>query len=125
MDNINNLINKIPKLLVPNTLKAVDRLVASVVDIPVAYLEGITQEKRAETEGRIKLTQESTKQIANQMNIPVEYIKNVGQKFAQRVVREQINLDKVTENAVRELEKVNQQEANGKATDPKKTINDD
>ena len=126
--DFNNLIEKVPKALRSNTLKAFDRLCASVIDIPTAYLEGISKEKRAETEGRIKLTQESSKQIADQMNIPAEYIKTAGKKFAHRVVREQMNLDEITKSAVKELEKssdIQDKIQNNQSTPHKKTINDD
>ena len=129
------MINKIlsgktiPKLLKLNTVKAIDRLCASVIDIPAVYLEGVVKEKRAEIEGRVKLTQESTKQIAQQIQIPEEYIKNAGKKFAHRVVREQINLDTIAENAVRELEKEDNtktnQNANANSNIQQTMINDD
>ena len=102
----------IPELFKLNTVKAIDRLCASVIDIPVAYLEGVVKEKRAEIEGRVKLTQESTKQIAQQIQVPEEYVKNAGKKFAHRVVREQMNLDTIAGNAVRELEKENNTKTN-------------
>ena len=82
MDQTNNLLEKVPKILMPNILKALDRLSASAIDIPTAYLEGVAKEKRSETEGRIKLTQESSKQIANQMNISEEYVRNTGICFS-------------------------------------------
>ena len=129
MNEIDNLIKKIPKALMPNTLKVFDRLCASAMDIPTAYLEGIAKEKRAETEGRLKLTQESTKQIADKMNISSEYVRTAGKKFAHRVVREQINVDKITENAIKELEKKDHENTDqmphDKSNPSQKTINDD
>lgn len=95
----------IPELFKLNTVKAIDRLCASAIDIPAAYLEGVAKEKRAEIEARIKITQESTKQIAQQITVPEEYVKNAGKKFAHRIVREQMNLDTIAKNAVKELEK--------------------
>ena len=125
--NFNDLIDKVPRKLMPNTLKAFDRLCASVIDIPTAYLESVAKEKRAEIEGRVKLTQESSKQIADQMNIPAEYIKTSSRKFAHRVIREQINLDKITEKAVKELEKSNdtKDQPQNSQSNSQRIINDD
>ena len=119
----------IPELFKLNTIKAIDRLCASVIDIPAVYLEGVVKQKRAEIEGRVKLTQESTKQIAQQIKIPEEYVKNAGKKFAHRVVREQMNLDTIAENAVKELEEENNTKTNrtgnDKSSPQQKIINDD
>ena len=118
----------IPELFKLNTVKAIDRLCASVIDIPAAYLEGVAKEKRVEIEGRVKLTQESTEQIAQQIQVPEEYIKSAGKKFAHRVVREQMNLDTIAKNAVRELEENNtktNQNGNNSSNAQQKMINDD
>ena len=36
----------IPELFKLNTIKAIDRLCASAIDIPAAYLEGVAKEKK-------------------------------------------------------------------------------
>ena len=69
---------------------------SAVIDIPVA-LTGKADEIRAETAARIKLTDVSAAQIAEQMQTDPEYARVAVQKFGQRVLREQVNLDMISQ----------------------------
>jgi hypothetical protein len=60
-------------------------------------------EIRAASKGRIKLIGTSSNQLAEQLKVDPEYIKAVAHKFTQKVVREQINLDKTTAAAYEDL----------------------
>lgn len=104
-DAVTNLATgvTIPPPIRKNMFKAFDRLCTAVIDIPVSYLEGKTAEKRAETESRIKLISTGADQIAAQMNVDPEYAQVAVKKFGQKIVREQINIDKTCEVAVNQI----------------------
>jgi hypothetical protein len=82
-----------------NLFKACGRLVAAAVEIPAAYLEGIADEKRAETGARVKLIETTSAQISDQMQVDAAYARAAVRKFGNRVLREQINLDAITDQA--------------------------
>jgi Protein of unknown function (DUF2806) len=86
-----------------NFFKAFNQLCTAVVDIPVAYLEGIATERRAETQARVKLVETSADEIAAGMQFDPEYARAAVTKFGQRVIREQINLDQITRKAAESL----------------------
>lgn len=98
-------ITGVPAPLRRNFWKAVGQLCTAAVDVPVAMLEGIAQEKRAETSARTKLIGQSATQLAEQMKVDPAYIRAAATKFTQKVVREQVNLDATTAVAYKELEK--------------------
>lgn len=87
-----------------NALKAFDQLCASVVDIPVAYLEGFAQAKRAENAARVDLIKKSGDQIATAIEVDPAYAQAAASKFAQKIVRERKALDQVSAIAASKLE---------------------
>lgn len=89
----------IPEPIKRNFFKAFGQLCTAAVEIPVAYMEGVAAEKRAETEARVKLIEKSSNEIADQMQFDPEYARAAVKKFGQRVIREQINLDQIAEKA--------------------------
>ena len=108
-----------------NFLKAFGQLCTAAVDIPAAYLSGKADERRAETAARIKLINVTAGQIAQQMEVDREYARVAVRKFGQRVLREQINLDLISQRAASELR--NESDSSDQ-TDPEEsgdTINDD
>lgn len=116
----------IPSPIKRNALKAFGRLCTAAIEIPVAYLEGIAAEKRAETQGRIKIIGRTTEQIAQQMEIDPEYARVAVRKFGQKVIREQVNLDMISEiaaNAIKETSSQSEQMQNN--GEPEKSISDD
>ena len=98
------VIPAIPAPVRRNALKAFGQLCSAAIDIPVAYLTGKADEKRAETAARIKLISVSATQIAEQMQTDPEYARVAVQKFGQRVLREQVNLDMISQQAAIELQ---------------------
>lgn len=98
-------ITGVPAPLRKNFWRAVGQLCTAAVDVPVAMLEGVAQEKRAETSARTKLIGRSANQLAEQMKVDPAYVRAAATKFTQKVVREQVNLDATTAVAYRELEK--------------------
>ena len=93
----------IPAPVRRNFLKAFGQLCTAAIDIPVAYLTGVADERRAETASRIRLINTSAGQIAQQMQTDPEYARVAVQKFGQRVLREQVNLDLISQGAANEL----------------------
>jgi hypothetical protein len=93
----------IPAPFRKNAFRAFGQLCTALVDIPVAHLEGIATEKRAETQARVKLISTGADQIAAQMNVAPDYAAAAVRKFGERIVREQVNLDAVSQVAAREL----------------------
>lgn len=93
----------IPEPIKKNFFKAFSQLCTAAVEVPVAYLEGVAGEKRAESEARVKIIEKSANEIAEQMEFDPEYAKAAVKKFGQKIVREQINLDRVTEKAAKQI----------------------
>ena len=97
------LDSTIPAPIRKNAFKAFDRLCSALIDVPVGALERRSAEKRAESEARIKIIGENAAQIAGQMNVPPEYAQRAGNKFAEKIIREQVNLDKISAATINEL----------------------
>ena len=93
----------IPAPIRRNALKAFDRLCSALIDVPVGALERRSAEKRAESEARIKVREEITAQIVQQIQVDPEYALKAGHKFAEKIIREQLNLDKISAIAANEL----------------------
>ena len=93
----------IPAPIRRNALKAFDRLCSALIDVPVGALERRSAEKRAESEARIKIRDEITTQITQQIKVDPEYALRAGHKYAEKIIREQLNLDKISAIAANEL----------------------
>ncbi len=93
----------IPTPIRKNVFKAFNQLCSAVIDIPVAYLEGVATEKRAETQVRVKLIATSGDQIASQINVDPEFANAAVKKYSQKIIREQVNLDKISEIAAQQI----------------------
>lgn len=107
LDAITDFVSgsSIPAPIKRNALKAFAQLCTAAIEIPVAYLEGIAAEKRAESEARVKIITASADQIAAQVNVDPAYARAAVKKYGQKIIREQVNLDMVSEVAAKELEK--------------------
>ena len=117
----------IPAPIRRNALKAFGQLCTAAVELPVAYLEGKAAEIRAGTESRVKIMKENAAQIAEKMNVPPEYARRAGNKFAEKIIREQVNLDTISAVAAGELNKDESTNPTGPITDDtaEKPISDD
>ena len=71
--------------------------------MPVGALVRISAEKRSESEARIRIREEITAQIVQQVKVDPEYALKAGHKFAEKIIREQLNLDKISAIAANEL----------------------
>ena len=93
----------IPAPIRRNAFKAFGQLCTAAIEWPVAYFEGKAAEVRTGTEARIKIIKENADQIAQQLKVNPEYVRRAGNKFAKKIIREQINLDKISAIAANEL----------------------
>ncbi len=93
----------IPAPVRRNLLKAVGHLCTAAIEVPVAFLSGVAEERRAETVARIKLIDTTATQIAHQMETDPEYARLAVQKFGGRILREQVNLDMISKEAAIQL----------------------
>ena len=100
---VGDVVSGIPAPVRKSFIKALSQLCTAAMDVPIAHFEGLAIEKRAETKARTLLIAESTKQIAADMSVDERFVQAASQKFAQKVVREQINLNSIVAVAVAEL----------------------
>jgi Protein of unknown function (DUF2806) len=102
--NIFSAINhSVPVVVAKNLLKAVSRLSSAATDIPVAFLEGKAAEMRATTKGNVKLIKTTVDRIAAGMKVNPAYVHAAAEKYAQKIVRERVNIDLVTNMAIAEI----------------------
>ena len=115
LDTVTDLVldSTIPAPIRRNVFKAFDRLCSAMIDVPVGALERRSAEKRAESEARIKIVKENADQIAQQMKVDPEYARIAVNKYGEKILREQVNLDKISAIAANEL----------KAGDPNRPTN--
>jgi uncharacterized protein (UPF0147 family) len=93
----------IPEPIRQNALQAFGRLFTAAIDVPVSMLEGVAAEKRAEAHARARLIEASASQIASQLSIDPKFAEAASIRYAQRIVRQQVNLSRVAEVAAGEL----------------------
>ena len=93
----------VPAPIKRNLIKAFSRLCSAAIDLPVAYLEGKSDERRAETQARIKLIDTTACQISEQMRIDPEYAHRAITQFGNKVLREQVNLDMTVARGMADL----------------------
>lgn len=93
----------LPVPIKKNLLKALDQLCSAAVDVPIAYLEGLAAERRAEAEGRVKIIQAVSNKIAAGSDPSTEYAEVASRRVAAKIVREQVNLHKIAESAVQDI----------------------
>lgn len=96
-------ITGLPAPVRKNAETAFTRLCTSAVEYPLALIEGAVATKKAETRARVKLIDASANQIAEQMRIDPQYIRSAATKFANKIVRERVNIDQISQIAAEEL----------------------
>ena len=99
------LDSAIPAPIRKGAFKAFGQLCTALIDVPLGGLRRRDAEKWAETKARVKIIGENADQIAQQMKVPPEYARRAENKFAEKIIREQINLDKTSAIAANELKK--------------------
>jgi len=78
-----------------NAWKAFGQLCTAAIQVPVAVLEGKAAEIRAETDARVKLIAQSALQISDGLEVNPAYAQLAANKFSNRIVRQQGNVDKI------------------------------
>lgn len=96
----------VPAPIRRSLLKVLGRLTTAAVEYPVTLLENAIKERKAESNARVRLIDASKTQIAKQMNVDPAYAQAAASKFAQRIVRERVNVDQIAVLAVQELAKL-------------------
>jgi hypothetical protein len=104
-DTIETVITGVPAPVRKNFVKAFGQLCTAAIDIPVALLEGKSEEIRTTTEARLQIIRKVGNVISDQLEVPKEYITKASSKFAAKVIKEQLILDQITMNAANELSK--------------------
>ncbi|MBD9461820.1 DUF2806 domain-containing protein [Pseudomonas sp. Pdm06] len=102
-DWIVDTVSGLPAPVRKNALKAFGQLCTAAIQVPIAILEGIAMEKRAETQARLKLIDKSSSQISDNMGVNLSYAHLASDKFAKKIVREQVNVDKIAAIALEDL----------------------
>ena len=115
----------IPAPVRRNFLKAFAQLSSAIIEVPTSHLTGIADERRAETAARIRLINTSAEQIARQMQTDPEYARIAVQKFGQRVLREQVNLDMVAQRTALEIWNAVNSDSQSAPEESNDVVNDD
>ncbi len=115
----------IPAPVKRNILKAFGQLCSAAIDLPVALLSGVANERRAEAEARVKLINTTASQIANQMQTDQEYARVAVQKYGMRILREQVNLDLICKEAAIDIRDTSHSTEQSAQKEPPSTIDDD
>ncbi len=129
LDVVTDLVldTTIPAPIRKGAFKAFGQLCTALIDVPLGGLRRRDAEKWAETKARIKIIGENADQIAQQMKVPSEYARRAENKFAEKIIREQINLDKTSVIAANELKTEEFHGSTDQSADSgeEKTISDD
>ncbi|MDE0634923.1 MAG: DUF2806 domain-containing protein [Candidatus Poribacteria bacterium] len=129
LDVVTDLISDtaIPAPIRRNMFKAFDRFCSALIDVPVGALERRSAEKRAESEARIKIGEEVTAQIIQQIKVDPEFPRRASNTFAKRILREQFNLEKIMGFAtdIFKEKKYNNSANQEVGNESEKTISDD
>jgi len=93
----------VPEPVQRNAFKAFGRLCTALVEVPVAALEGVVAERRAESQARVKLISVTADQLAAQLKVDPQLAEAASNRYGARIVRQQENLNRVSAIALDEL----------------------
>lgn len=93
----------VPEPVQRNAIKALGRLCTALVEVPVAALEGVAAEKRAESQARVKLISATADQLVAQLKVDPQLAEAASNRYGARIVRQQVNLNRVSAVALDEL----------------------
>ena len=116
-DTLESVITGVPAPVRKNFFKACGQLCTTAVGVPVAWLEGKSDEIRANTEARVQIIKKGGHTISEQIIVPQEYVNKASSKFAAKIIKEQLNLDQITLIAANELINSKEVEDNEASTD--------
>ncbi|UFH32814.1 DUF2806 domain-containing protein [Chryseobacterium sp. C-71] len=103
VDAMTTIATGIPAPIQKNFWTSVGKLCTAAVDIPVAYLEGQADLRRANTEARKLLIGNITENMSDQIEVPEVYSIKAVERFASKIIKQQINLDQIVSNAANNL----------------------
>ena len=108
LDIVADLISSLnlPIWIARNASKAFRQLCSAAAEWPSAIFKGKAAERDAITDANIKITEEVTKKIVHQIEVPTEYAQLAVAKNIQKIIGEQINLDKTIAIAANELKEI-------------------
>jgi hypothetical protein len=119
-------VTGVPAPIRRSLIKVLGRLTTAAVEYPVTLLENAIKERKAESNARVRLIDVSKTQIAKQMKVDPAYAQAAAGKFAQRIVRERVNVDQIAALAVEELEKLPRaQEVPGSPPEDRPDVDED
>ena len=122
---IANALVTVPRALVPASVKALDRLIGSAVDIPVAWLAQKKAKIDAQTEA-FKLVEASiAKAAAGQAGADQATIERAVDVLVRKAYRKQVNRDAVAAAMVADLRKEPEQPATEHPPTPETVLDDD
>ena len=115
VDTVADLISSLnlPIWIARNASKAFRQLCSAAAEWPSAIFKGKASERHALTAANTKITEAVTDQIIQQIEVPVKYAQIAVKKHMEKIIGEQINLDKISAIAANEL----------KADEPDTSIN--
>lgn len=104
-DGIGSVVSgmAIPEPMQRDLLKVVSRLCSALIEVPAAVLEGFAAEKRAESQARVQLISATAEQLASQLKVDPRLVDAASIRYGEKIVRQQVNLKKVMENAVEDI----------------------
>ena len=120
-DIVSTLVDNVPGPIKRNFLKALGQLSTAALDIPIAWLESKSAETRAIFQARIQIIKSEGNKFSDQIDIPQAYIDKASEKYASKIIKEQLNLDDITHRTAKEL--LNEDYSNKEETQTE--INDD
>jgi hypothetical protein len=108
VDTVADLISSLnlPIWIARNASKAFRQLCSAAVEWPAAFFKGKASERQAITEANTKITETVTEQIIQQIEVPPEYAQIAVSKHIEKIIGEQVNLDKISAIAADELRSI-------------------
>ena len=105
IDTIADLVSSLnlPIWIARNASKAFRQLCSAAVEWPAAFFKGKASERHAISAANTKITEAVTDQIIQQINVPPEYAQIAIRKQLEKIIGEQINLDRISAIAANEL----------------------
>ena len=105
IDTVVDLVSSLslPTWIARNASKAFRQLCSAAVEWPAAFFKGKAAERQAITSSRVKIIESITDQTVQQLEVDSEYAHRAVKKYGQKIIGEQINLDKTVAIAADEL----------------------
>lgn len=126
-DVVRDAITGLPAPIKRSLLKAVSQLCTAAINYPITIIDNAPRERTAESNGRIKLVETATAQIAKRLDVSGDYVDAASIKFAEKVVRERKNIDRIVALAAEDLRASTQglEAPENETGEPSKEINTD